>query len=252
MSKEQIFKNRILDLAQRAYNRGIVTFTDFLDLRELNIISSLDLSKEGVSCQLFGGYEMSERQIVAFIPDALSYVNDVKHPISCVVIKPLAPKFAEKLSHRDYLGALVNLGIERSVIGDILVNDIGAYVFCLERMVAFIIEHCTRIRHTGVNCEVIDDFTDTYEPEFERIINSVASVRLDAIIGLAFKASRSSIIGLIEGKKVFVNSKLITSNAYQLKDRDIVSVRGFGKFVYKGEVSVTKKGRLRVQVDRYI
>ena len=256
MEKEQLFKSRIIDLAQRAYNRGIVTFTNFLNLQELNIINSLDLRKMGVSYHLFGGYQMSERQIIAFIPEALSYTTtcneDIKYPIDCLKIAPIVSKFAETLNHRDYLGALVNLGIERSVIGDIVVKENEAYIFCSKRMTSFLIENCIRIKHTQVECVLAPDFAADFTPEFESVIGSVASVRLDAIIGLAFNSSRSSIIGLIEGKKVFVNSKQITSNGYQLKPTDIVSVRGFGKFIYQGELSKTKKGRCRVQVNRYI
>ena len=257
MSTKEIFKSRILDLTKRAYNRDIVTFTDFLDLQELNIINNLGTTSLGVSCQFYGGYQMSERQMVAFIPDAFSHSkntlsNLLQYPIDCIKIVPLAVKFAEALNHRDYLGALVNLGIERSVIGDILVKGSYAYVFCLRRMTPFITENCTRIKHTNVKCEVIDHLTEVITPEFETITGSVASIRLDSIIGLAFKSSRSNSNGLIEGKKVFVHSKLITSNAYQLKPNDVVSVRGFGKFIYVDELSKTKKGRCRIQINRYI
>jgi len=257
MEKEVLFKKRIQDLARYAYNRNIVTFTDFLDLNELHILNNLNLRDAGVTCRLFGGYEMSERQIAAFFPDALSDINDNyidswKFPIICLEIVPLSPKFAEPLNHRDYLGALLNLGIERSVLGDILIKEQSAFIFCRHHMESFILENCTRIRHTQVMARSIPQFAQLITPEFEEITGTVASIRLDSVIGLAFKTSRSSMIGLIEGGKVFVNGKMVTSNGYHLKSRDIISVRGHGKFQFCDILSETKKGRSRVQVNRYI
>jgi len=257
MEKEVLLKKRIQDLARHAYNRNIVTFTDFLDLNELHILNNLNLRDAGVTYRISGGYKMSERQIAAFFPDALSDVIDNsaaswKFPITCIEIIPLSRKFAEPLNHRDYLGALLNLGIERSVLGDILIKEQSAYIFCLQRMEPFILENCTRIRHTQVTAQKITQFDQVIKPEFEEITGTVASIRLDSVIGLAFKTSRSSMIRLIEGGKVFVNGKMITSNGYHLKPEDIISVRGHGKFQFCDVLSETKKGRRRVQVNRYI
>ena len=181
-----------------------------------------------------------------------NYTDSWKFPITCIEIIPLSRKFAEPLNHRDYLGALLNLGIERSVLGDILIKEQSAYIFCLQRMEPFILENCTRIRHTQVTAQKITQFDLVIKPEFEEITGTVASIRLDSVIGLAFKTSRSSMIGLIESGKVFVNGKMITSNGYHLKPGDIISVRGHGKFQFCDVLPETKKGRSRVQVNRYI
>ena len=119
--EEELFKKRLKDLASAADRRGIVVFTDFMNLNELNIFHSCTREFGYVSYQLFGGYEHAERQIAAFLPDALSYSYDF--PIISLKIRPLQKKFAEDLSHRDYLGALLNLGVDRSKIGDILVGE---------------------------------------------------------------------------------------------------------------------------------
>ena len=86
----------------------------------------------------------------------------------------------------------------------------------------------------------------------KEIQGTVASVRLDAMIALAFSSSRSSMLGLIEGGKVFVNGKMVVSNGHPLKEGDIISVRGYGKFQYEGMGHTTKKGRCSVTVSRYI
>ncbi len=89
---------------------------------------------------------MAERQMVAFLPDALYY--EYHYPMKVVRIQPVNPRFAEELTHRDYLGALMNLGIERGKMGDILVRDGYAEVFVCPRIGEYITEQLTRIRHT--------------------------------------------------------------------------------------------------------
>lgn len=253
MEREELFKKRLLDLARIAYQRDIVTFTDFLDLYELHMVHSLRTEELGVSLRFFGGYEGSERQIAAFLPDALSYdMEQVNFPVECLRVIPLSRKFLEPLSHRDYLGALVHLGIERSMLGDILVRRDEAYVFCHSRMKDFLLENVTRIRHTSVRLEPVTDPEELPGPCYQEIRGTVASVRLDSVIALAFSSSRSSMMGLIEGGKVFVNGKMTVSNGHPLKPGDIVSVRGYGKFRYEDTMGTTKKGRCSVLLNRYV
>ena len=249
MEREELFRKRVQDLCRMAYQRDIVTFTDFLDLNELHIIHNLDLKQWGVSLACFGGYEMSERQIAAFIPDALSY--DWEFPVCCLKIQLQDRRFSQEPGHRDYLGALLNLGIERSMLGDILIDQDAAYVFCAERMAGFIREELTRVRNTPVVTSVLCGELPSITHKYKEITGTVASVRLDSIISTAFQTSRNGITSLIESGKVFVNGKLVTSNGSMLKENDIVSVRGMGKFQFEGVLSRTKKGRILVKINRY-
>lgn len=243
-------EKRLLDLAQTAYKRGIVTYSDFLNLNELNIFQGIRPKLSFLCTESFGGYELAERQIVAFLPDALVFCPE--YPIACLKLSPLQEKFAEKLTHRDYLGAVLNLGIDRSRLGDILVEERQAYLFCQEKIADFICENLTRIRHTTVMAVRVEAEDFDYEPKYEAITGTVASVRLDSLLSLAFNASRSSLTGLIEGGKVFVNGKLITSNGYQPKEGDMISVRGMGRFCFKSTGGQSKKGRSYVTVWKYI
>lgn len=251
MQKDEIIlAKRLKELSAAAYQRDIVTFSDFLNLNELNILHTLPKDTLSSKYVCFGGYEYSERQIAAFIPDALSY--EYNYPISKLKIAPLGAKFAENLGHRDYLGAVLNLGIERSKIGDILVLENSAVLFCNDSMADYLTEHLTRIRHTPVSVSVISDMEFKYQPKFEEIKGSVASVRLDALLSLAFAASRSKLTAYIENGKVFVNGRLMTSNGCQIHENDIISVRGLGRFIYDGLLSQTKKGRYYVTLRKYI
>ena len=119
-------------------------------------------------------------------------------------------------------------------------------------MVDFIIENLCRIRHTNVLAEVVKKPEELPALEFQTTTGSVASLRLDSILALAFHASRSSLVQNIESGNVFVNGKMITSNGYQLKEGDIISLRGKGKFQFMESGGQSKKGRLFVKINRYI
>ena len=149
MNKEEILlRKRLIELSNQAYARDIVTISDFLNLNELNILHTTPKDMFPARYETYGGYESSERQMVSFLPDALYY--DYTYPIQVVEIIPANKKFAEELSHRDYLGSLMNLGIERSKMGDILLQDNKAILFAREEISSYIAENLTRIRHTTV------------------------------------------------------------------------------------------------------
>lgn len=261
--EEELFQKRLLELAKKADSRNIITFTDFLNLNELNIYHQSARSLSFVKCLGFGGYEQAERQILAFIPDALCCCptdftdgplqdNLIHYPIACLRIEPQNKRFAEKLSHRDYLGAVLGTGIERSTIGDILIDGQTAWLFCLERMADFLSEALTGVRNTSVDVRKVPLEKIEYKPKYELVQGSVASVRLDSLLALAFGSSRSSLVGLIEGGKVFVNARLVTSNGYRVKENDLISARGLGRFRYLGVRCGTKKGRLIAEIEKYI
>ena len=251
MNKEEVMlQKRLIELSNLSYKRDIVTFSDFLNLNELNILHTTPKDLFPSRYETYGGYEPAERQMVAFLPDALYY--DYQYPISVLRISPANRKFAEELTHRDFLGGILHLGIERSCLGDLLVEDSVCHVFVTDTMADFICEELTRIRHTVVKTEKIDGESFSFTPRLETVKGTVASVRLDTVLSVAFPLSRSRMTGLVEGGKVFVNGKLITSNGYRLKEGDIISVRGMGKLVYQGVLSETKKGRQYIQVGKYI
>ena len=256
---EQLLEKRLIELSKAAYHRERITYSDFLNLNELNILHSLPKDSLYTKYEIFGGYESAERQLAAFIPDALSLRGASERreelfadAISVIRIEPLQTKFSEELSHRDYLGAILNLGIDRSKIGDIVIEHHRAYLFVRPQMKDFLLENLCRIRHTSVMVEEEMPENFSYVPKFEKIRGTVASVRLDSLSSLAFATSRSKLCNLIEEGKVFVNGRLITSNAYQPKEEDRISVRGMGKFQYKGITGITKKNRTSVLIHKYV
>lgn len=248
--EEELLKKRLTDLASLADRRGIATFSDFLNLNELNIFHSVLKELSFVQCRPFGGYESAERQMVAFLPDALSY--NYEYPIKALKISPLQKKFSDDLTHRDFLGAVLNLGIDRGKIGDILVEEKEGILFCTSSVAGLIRDELTRVRHTAVKIAETDAEHLKLVARTERITGTVSSLRLDSVIAVALKASRSSLVSSIEGGLVYVNGRLVTSNGYTLKDGDLISFRGHGRFRFLQAMSKTKKGRYFIELEKYI
>ncbi|HHU72648.1 MAG TPA: RNA-binding protein [Clostridiales bacterium] len=249
---EQLLRRRLYDLANNAYYKGICVFSDFLNLHEQNILECMKHELPGIPYFSYGGFLEAERRMICFSgDDNVKKTEDIEFPISVISIKPQNRKFSDALTHRDYLGAVLNLGIDRSIVGDIIINDIEAYIFCTRSISEFIADNLIKIKHTNISASIINKQDFHYEPKFKDISGTVSSIRLDSILSVAFNKSRSSLTGLIKGGKVFVNGKEVISNSYELKDNDLVSVRGHGKFLYVGTPYKTKKGRYSVKVKLY-
>lgn len=251
MSKDefQFLQKRFLELSRQAAQRNQVVYSDFLNLNELHILHSIPKHEFYTSYQVFGGYEMSERQMVAFLPDALCF--EISYPISVLKVEPLVKKFARELSHRDYLGALIHLGIERKKIGDILVDAPQAYLFVETSILPFLNSHLEMVGRERVQLSRLDSDLHLPKPKFQKITGSVSSLRLDCILSLGFQLSRSKAVSLIESGRVFVNGRLITSNGYSIKEGDKISVRKLGRIIYDEILSNTKKGRYLIQIRKF-
>ena len=233
--EEQLLKKRMIELAGLCYQRDIQTSTGFLSLNEQALFHSIEKTLPPVRTCFLASYDDEEFGL----------------PIAVLEVIPANLRYSEALTHRDYLGALMNLGIERSCIGDILMKENGCCVFCQEKMADYLCQELTMVRHTSVICRRADA-TEPITPKMERVSGSVASPRLDSVIAMVFSSSRTKILPLIEGEKVFIDGKQVTSPAVQLKEGEIVSVRGMGKFRFAGSGGLSKRGRLYVYADKYV
>ena len=250
MNEQELCRKRLLDLSRQADRKGIVLFSDFLNLNEQNIFHSLQ-KELYTTAELSGGYEQAERQMVAFIPDALCYAWS--YPFVCIKAVPQYPKYAENLTHRDVLGALMHLGLDRGKIGDILILEQGIYIFCAETVSSFIMEQLSQIRHTMIVTELADENGQlSVKPRFEEKDEMIASNRIDAIIAKAYHLSRSEAAGFLSAEKVFADGRCITNCNYSCSSGTIVSVRGKGRFIFETDQTFSKKGKLKVRFLMYI
>lgn len=243
----QQLKKRFLELGEKSYNQNIYTFTGFLGMSEQEVFWQAAQAMKHVPFTLWGGSEGCERQMVRF-GSAEEFGYEEEFPIVCICIRPLLEKFADNLTHRDFLGALMNLGIERSTLGDIYVKQKTGYLFCVDKIADYIVENLDKIKHTNVKCTVLEQVPEVVAGEAVEEEHLTASERIDGIVAKLYNISRNQSLELFRGKKVFVNGRVYENNSGSLKSGDVVSVRGYGKFTYAGISQETRKGKLRIKV----
>ncbi|MDD6551272.1 MAG: YlmH/Sll1252 family protein [Lachnospiraceae bacterium] len=249
-NSDDFIRKHFSDLDGRAYSRDYPVFTDFLDLNEISI---LHRAQSSFKCHIAtnGGYDGSERQMAVFLPsDAFS---DIDFPIYVLKIEPINQKYAEQLTHRDYLGALMNLMIKRELMGDLIVkkNDNYCILFCVERIAGFIAENLVKVRHTEVSVKKVRFDDDRYAPDFREEDIIITSDRLDSFVAACAHSSRSAASALIDGEKIFLNGKTETSHKTQVKEGDILTIRGKGKLRVSAFNGKTQKDRLKVRIGWY-
>ena len=254
MNDEQILKARLVDLAERAYKQNVYTYSAFLTPAELAILDEIRPELSFIDYKTFGGNDVCERQMAGFGSEEM-FGYPGEWPISVIRVEPLIEKFSDELNHRDFLGAVMNLGIDRSVVGDIIVkNNKRAYIFCQSNIADYIIEQLVKIKHTNVRCSLLEQGEGVPDlvPELVDVDCIVAAPRFDAIIAALVKCSRSEALNLFRAKKVTLNGRINERNSMSLKDGDIFSVRGYGKFQYCGSGKETRKGRIYVHIKKYV
>lgn len=250
MNERELLQKRFSELANRSYNSGIYQFTDFLGLAEQSVFEESKSLLKGIPYSKSGGADGAERVMIKF-GDEESMGYDVQFPIVCIKAEPVSPKFAEKLTHRDFLGAILNLGIERATVGDIVVRESTAYVFVKDDIADYILSELTRAKHTELKLSVAEELPEgeLYKTERKRI--QAQGERIDAVIAKVFSISRNDAAVLFSKKLVFINGRLCENDSQKPKESDVVSVRGYGRFIYRGYETTSKKGKLNIEVDVY-
>ena len=237
---------RLAELSARAAD-GYYTYSDFLTLAEQSALARLRLPTRYL---LFGGSEDCERRIAAFgHPDDLGYPPE--WPIRALSCAPRSQKFAEELTHRDLLGAVLSLGVDRSRVGDIFLHENVAYLFVAEPIAPFLCENLLRVRHTDVTCAPADPDPALLAPRLTPRDAVCASRRADAVVAGVFRLSRSESGALFSRELVFRNGLALSSPSAELCDGDVISVRGHGRFRVEGEGGRTGSGRLHLRVLLY-
>ncbi len=246
----QQLKKRIAELARKSYEHNIYTYIGFLSMAEQDAFYSIKQEIGGIPYVMFGGNEDCERQMLRFgSAESLGYEEEF--PIACLSVKPFIEKFADELSHRDFLGALMNLGIDRSTVGDIFLQGKNAYLFCTNNIAPFIMKNLDRVKHTNVRCVAEDAAICVPAKEPETVKVTVSSERADAVASKVYHMSRNQSLLLFREKRIYINGRVNENNSYLLKKGDIVSVRGYGRFIYYGCEYETKKGKLSVLAGVY-
>ena len=239
-------QKRFEDLANRSFERGYTVYSDFLGLSDISELCAVRFS---VSVSLWGGYDSAERVIACF-GDREYFKDNKDYPINCIMIEPVNQKFADALSHRDFLGSLLGLGIRREMLGDIIISENCGFLFAIDSICDYIVDNLTQVKHTTVECSQVDEIPENALPQPEKTEMIVSSERLDVLVSAVYNLSRSKAQVLFIQEKVFINGA--SKNASTVaKVGDKISVRGFGRFIYNGVLRRTKKDRLVIEILRY-
>lgn len=240
----------LLDKEQTCEQRGYLTHTKFLDLKQRALCTDAVRLAGATGHALFwGGYEDAERGIYLFYPD---YMDAESAKLSAPLALLRARKRREDtLTHRDYLGSLMGLQIDRSVVGDILVHEEGADIIVLEDMAEFILMHFAKAgrKQLSLTCENLSDLKHAAVEE-KRGTGSVASPRLDSVAALIFGLPRKDAQARIEKGLVFVNNTPCMKPEHQITEGDRLTVRGVGRARVEAFGGTSRKGRIFLEYVR--
>lgn len=241
--------SKVIDTANLALKHFEAKFTHFLDPASALFVQKNLHFDADLLTELWGGREGAERQMLCCAPQ-WSEVTKHDFPIAC--IRSQGSPF-NSLSHRDYLGALMGLGIVRAQIGDITVIGSEAYIFCGQDIAAYIIQNLSKVGADGVKLERIEcSEAPAKEEQTETVTAAVASLRLDAVLAGALNISRAASFELVKSCRVQVNFESCVNLSKILSAGDLISVRGFGRLRVSEIMGTSRKGRTFVRIERYV
>lgn len=243
----KLFISKSCDLYARAFNTGRSFYSKFATPLEQQIIKNRFPENE-IDINFFGGYEGSERNIIKFSSESYGY--EETYPLCAISVRS---KSKEVFSHRDYLGSVLGLGIRRELIGDIVIRETDAIIFCLEEITSYIEDNLFKIGHANVTAKRVDD-VDNLEirRKFEELSITVSSMRADCVVSAICNVSRSGASELIERGLVTLNYEVLGSKDRSVNPSDVISVRGKGKFKIGNDTGLTRKGRIHINVEKYV
>ena len=236
------FIKKIADLRNRSMNKNIITYTGFLTPAEKQIVKN-----NFEDAKFFGGNSDQERCRAFFLPSYIDEIDISKY------IKALRLSFSFKtLSHRDFLGAILNLGIKRECIGDVYVFEKEAYVLVTSEMSDYIKINLNKVGAVGVVIEEVPlEDVKLHELSFEEIKFTVQSLRLDSIASGIFRVSREKMSSIIKSGIVTLNYLVCDNVSKNIEINDIISIRGYGKAIISEIGGNSKSGKTFVVVKKY-
>ena len=243
----KLLSARINDLFSLCEKHCQMKFSPFLDGGEAAFLEKEFYIPYGYNTMFYGGYDGAERKMLGVFPK-WQQADKTEFPLS--VIRFDVPSF-RKVNHRDYLGTIMSLGIDRNKTGDILVDEAGAYIILSSDIAEYVQRNVTKIANTGVKTHIVTDFIPP-EPKIKEKMCVCASLRLDAVVAAALNISRSTAEKIISTGGVKVNHCETADRAKSVDTGDLISVKNYGRFILKDTGNNTRKGRLHITVGKFL
>lgn len=248
--REKAFIKTVMEYTYKADIQNKAFFTSFYNKEWMEQTIQKHIRLNNLSnYKFFGGYEYAERQILGFFP---YYDTERVFPIAYLKIN-VKTGIGKPLSHRDFLGALLGLGLQRDTIGDIILKPFGAFLIIESHMTDYIRGVLTGIgKYHSIDINEISLLELEIEaPKTKEIYTTVASLRADVIAAAGFGISRTTSAKFIQNEKARCNGIEVSSSCL-LKEGDIITLRGYGKIKLKQVNGLTKKDRLHICIEKYI
>ncbi len=240
MEQRSLDKAKIIDKIKLFEKTGEIVYTNFLDPAE---IIELDSLYSKYPHFLYGGFDEAERKMLAI--GSYEIIDEI--PIAIIEIVS-----SKKLNHRDVLGSVLGTGIKRDVVGDIIIKENIANVFVTRDISRYLIQNLDKIGREKVKVRLItNDEKLEFEINKKEIKTTIKSLRLDSAIAACFGLSREVSSELVKNAKVNLNYKEVLNPSKPIKEGDLISVRGFGRFELKEVLGETRKDRIRIILDLY-
>ncbi|MGI6030698.1 MAG: RNA-binding protein [Eubacteriales bacterium] len=247
--EEKLLAGRIGDLCQKSRRLSMQVCSHFLDSAQQRLALQTVKQFPDLHCMLYGGLEESERQICCVYPEFLEFVPE-EVPLTLLRIDLKTP---DRLSHRDYLGAILGLGIKRERVGDLLCGEGVAYAAVAMEIAPYIQEQLREVGRCSVR-EIREVTPEQVElkRQFQTLRDTIPSPRLDAVLSSLVRTSRGKAQQLTAARLVQVNHQLETRNDRNIVAGDILSIRGTGRFIIDDVSGETRKGRIILLARKYI
>ena len=249
LTEEKQFLRRIEELAQRAEKRYQEEITDFLEPHWQSSAETL-LKRLGQAYLFCGGYPQAERKRLVILPP---YIEPDCALAEVKLLKLQGNMAFVKANHRDFLGAILSLGIKREKFGDLYVAEDGCYIYASADIADYLLLNSPRVKGVPLKACILP--LDSWQPPeacVKPIIATVASLRLDTIAAHGFGLSRAKTIESIKAGNVKINHQVVDETDILCKSGDIISFRGKGKLKVAEVSGETKKGKLRIELLKYI
>ena len=253
---DKILLAQILDKVEMVEKRNKIEYTDFLDLSQIELVQKFIEKNRITNYIIYGGFEQAERKMFVFKPEKfnLDVVEKNLANIVQIVTIELPEDLKGKYTHRDYLGAVVKLGVERKKVGDIIVDNNGADIIVEKNIAEFLVQNLsglTRFSKAKIFTQDIENLREV-EIKKEEIQIIVSSLRLDNVISELAGASRNKALLIINAERVFVNFECETKKTKQIKENDMITIRGKGRFLIKEIMGQTRSGRTIIKVEKFV
>lgn len=249
--EEKLCFAKLIDQSNICAKRHRNTFSDFLDPIKVEKYCNILKNERDIEYKVFGGYEDSERKMIGFY-NSYCEIQPSDFPIRILNIK-VKDKFCKPLNHRNYLGSLIGIGIERDKIGDIIVLENGAISFVHENIADYLLINLLKVSNVKVENSLIDIDNLILPPKkYKPLKSTVASLRIDAILSTTFNISRAKASEFINSERVNVNSSIVKNISFNIKQGDIFTLRGYGKAKLVEINGRTRKDRISILIYIYI